>query len=481
MRTHGTHELDALSESETTLFLALDLGTSFIKGATLDLDARALRKIRRVPFPSPLPRQPRGRVEFDPGVIVSEVAKLLESLIEPGTQYEGLVMCCQMSCLVLTDSAGKAYTNCIGWRDQRALEQYPGKPGTYYEALQQRLTPQQCQELGNELSPGSPIAFLFWMREHGLLFPGMMPVSLGDFVLSALMSIRPTVDGTNAMAYNLLRLNPLTWHNEVIANLRLDELDWPTLRQNADIIGYLPGNQLIPCYPAVGDYQCALAGALLSERELSLNVSTGSQVSRLTKRLEPGGYQTRPFFDGNFANLYSHLPAGRALNVLMDLLSELARAEGAPLDRFWPYVNQATVEAPETNLEVDLSFYPGPAGQDGAIRNIQESNLTVGTLFRAAFTNMAQTYRSMAERIWPEQGWERLVFSGGLVQKSEALQQSIVRQFGCSYRFSPSAEDTLIGLLVLARVFSGRAGSVLQEMQALRDFYDVVPLGNSET
>jgi sugar (pentulose or hexulose) kinase len=448
-------------------YLGVDLGTSFLKGAVFDVEKRSLVSVRRVPFPAPVARLAPGRVEFDPTTIVKEVQALLGSLMEPGTSYGGLVMCSQMSCLILTDSKGNARSNCISWRDQRALESHDRRGGTYYSVLRDSLTKAQRAEMGNELSPGSPIAFLFRDAEKNLMEPGLVPLSLGDYVACALTGGSPGAEPTMAMAYNAFDISRGAWHEEVIAKLRLDGLQWPAVRRQGEIVGYLKGEAPIPCYTPVGDFQCALAGALPGPDELSLNISTGSQVSRLAATFTPGAYQTRPFFDGMLVNLYSHLPAGRSLNVLVGLLTEMASLKGISTDECWAYIEEAA-RAGETDLEVSLSFYPGPAGEEGFIRNIREANLTVGGLFRAAFSNMAQTYRRMALRLWPEEGWSRLVFSGGLIQKSRVLRYMILKEFNCAHRFSPWEEDALMGLLVLARVFSGRAESVMQEMEEMR-------------
>ena len=40
-------------------YLGIDLGSSYIKGAVLDLDALAIRHIERLPFPEPIPGLPR--------------------------------------------------------------------------------------------------------------------------------------------------------------------------------------------------------------------------------------------------------------------------------------------------------------------------------------------------------------------------------------------------------------------------------------
>lgn len=448
-------------------FIAIDLGSSFLKGAILDLEARSVRCVRRLPFPEPIEGLPPGRVEYDPRMIVAQIKRLLSSLLEPATRYEGLVMCSQLSCMVLTDSRGEARSNVIGWRDQRVLELHPRCHGSYYDVLQQILPSRYRCELGNELSPGCPVSFLFHDSDQGQIQPGMVPVSLPDYVLCCMTGCAPGVECTIATSYNLFDVAAGTWHRQVIEMLHLDGLCWPAVRPQGEVVGYLDGAAPIPCFTPVGDFQCAMAGALLDLDELSLNISTGSQVSRLTSGFFPGDYQSRPFFDGAYVNLYSHLPAGRALNVLIQLLTELAMERALSSDDLWSYIEKATAGT-ETDLDVSLCFYPGPAGVEGFIRNIRENNLTIGSLFRAAFRDMAQTYRRLAERLWPEQSWSRIVFSGGLAHKSETLRDSILREFGTAYRMSPSSEDTMLGLLVLARAFSGRAPGVMREIKHVR-------------
>jgi sugar (pentulose or hexulose) kinase len=456
-------------------FIGIDLGTSFIKAALLDLETSQVRQVRRTPFPAPIRNPNPLRVEYDCGAIVEMVRTLVAELAADSVAYEGVVMCTQMSCLVLTDHRGQARSNCIAWRDQRALETHPSGSGSYYEVLKKKLSAQQKRELGNELPPGAPINFLFWMAERGELEPGLVPVSLADFVLSTLCGSSPCIESTNAMAFELLRLETLAWHEEVIKELGLAKLAWPAIRPHNTVAGYMRiGSSDVPCYPAIGDYQCALAGALLNESELSLNISTGSQVSRMTSRLTLGNYQTRPFFDGKFTNTLSHLPAGRSLNVLVDLLTELNTDSGSTNPDPWEYIARAAAAAGSTDLEVNLSFFPGPCGHQGSISNIQETNLTVGNLFRASFDNMAQNYYDCALRIWPDRSWKNIVFSGGLARKLSLLREIIAERFGTPFRLCPLEEDTMLGLMVLARVFSGRAESVQQAMSEFRRHYDSV-------
>ena len=116
----------------------------------------------------------------------------------------------------------------------------------------------------------------------------------------------------------------------------------------------------------------------------------------------------------------------------------------------------------ETDLHVDLAFFEGPMGSRGEIDNITVDNLNVGSLFRAAFDNMADNYEVSASRLAPAEDWNGLVLSGGLVGNCEILRRLIVERFDCPVRLSEMSEETMEGLLILALVAHGRFRSVAE-------------------
>lgn len=451
--------------------IALDLGTTFVKGAVLDLDRLRIRDVRRFPFPEPLPGLPPQFCEIDPDAIVGAARRLITDLLSAAPDCAGLVMCSQMQGLVLTDATGQPISNCITWRDQRALDRLPSGNGTYFAELSQRLSARQRGSLG-ELHAGLPFCTLFWLAEHGSLPEGATPASLPDYVLASLCEgpTEPGVEATNASVHGPLDLATRTWQEDILANLGLAEVRWPRVRRAGEIVGHLRcADRTLPCFTPVGDQPCSLAGALLREGELSLNISTGSQASIISPTLVRGDYQTRPFFDGKYLNLITHIPAGRALSALVGLLSELAEAEGVTLRDPWGAIAQAVEQTASTDLEVNLAFFASLRGDRGAITNIREENLSIGHLFRAAFEDMADNYHACALRLAPDRSWERLVFSGGLAVKIEPLRQIICDRFRVEHRLSPSPEDALQGLMALALAFTGRAASVTEAIEWLRN------------
>jgi sugar (pentulose or hexulose) kinase len=296
---------------------------------------------------------------------------------------------------------------------------------------------------------------------------GGIAATLPDFVLAKLCRTAPATHPSNSVG--AINIRTRKWNFPLFERLGFGRTRWPALREINEAMGKIQaGGRRLPCYPPVGDHSCALAGVLLYRGELSLNISTGSQVSLRSEKAEPGDYQTTPFFDGQFLHRISNLPAGRALDALVRLLSELAEAQGVKLGDPWSYIAKAAAARTSTELRANLAFFPTPLGDSGSLTNIREENLTIGNLFHAAFVNMAGNYYASALRLSPEQSWKRLVFSGGLVQKQELLRGLIARKFQCEYRLGPAAEDTLNGLLVLTLVASGRARSVQAAMEILR-------------
>jgi sugar (pentulose or hexulose) kinase len=441
--------------------IALDLGTSFIKGAVLDLDTHSIGHILRAPFPEPLPGQPALFCEVDPLRVVAAARDLIERLLPHAPGCAGVVCCTQMQCVVLTADDGRPLSNCISWRDQRALQPHPSGQGTYYDVLREHITDQERRAMGNELKPGLPVCALYWLAEQGQLpGPEAIPASLADFVIANLCHTAPCIEPTNASVHGVYDFPAGDWHRPVIRKLGLDGLRWPRIARSGEIAGYLDmAGQQLPCYVPVGDQPCALAGALLAPGELSINIATGSQVSLLSDRFQPGDYQTRPFFDGRYLNLITHIPAGRSLNLLLALLGELGQAQGSESGDPWPYITRAAAAVDATDLRVDLAFFAGACGDRGSLTNIHEGNLTMGHLFRAAFESMAGNYLACALRLSPARQWQRLVFSGGLAQKVELLRRIICERFGDEHRLSPSPEDTLVGLLALGMACTGQAGS----------------------
>jgi len=317
--------------------IALDLGSSFIKGAVLDLDALAIRHVERVPFPDPVQGLPPGFREFDPRQIVSATQALLERLVRHAPDADGIVMCGQLHGMVLVDERGNAVSNAINWQDQRALQPFPGGGGSYLDEIERRLGAEDRRRLGNEARPGVPLCHLFWLVQNERLpHERAVVAAMSDFVVASLCGGTPRTDVTHAYGHGALDVETLDWHRAGIGKLGLAQIRWPAIVPQGSVVGEVPvGSRRLPIFVPVGDYQCSQVGAFLDDGELSVNISTGSAVIQLARGCEFGDFQTRPYFDGRFLRTITHIPGGRALNALVRLLSELAAAQGHHLRDPW--------------------------------------------------------------------------------------------------------------------------------------------------
>jgi len=452
-------------------FIGLDIGSSFIKGAVLNLETHQLQQIHRQPFPNSIVGLPPRHFEVDPQQLVQQVRSVVEDLHTVAKNCAGLLLCSQMHGLVLTDSSWQPLSNVITWRDQRTTLPHFGRDKSIYEMMLEQITNEEQRQLGGGLRAGLPIFTLGWLAAHDKLPAGnVIPMSLPDFVLAQLCdsALSPGIEPTNAAAHGAYNIETADWHHPVIERLGLGNLQWPPMRTISDVVGVATINgKSLPCHAPIGDHQAALAGAFITDRELSLNIATGSQASLLANEVRYGEYEIRPFFDGQLLNTIVSIPAGRSLSLLVNLLTELARAEGIVLADPWATIGASVDAIEQTDLSVNMDFYAGTTPSLANISNIRGDNLSVGHLFRAAFQRMADDYTDCAKRLSPDDEWERIVFSGGLAQKLVSLRELILAKFDHEYRICQSTEDSLLGLMTLALVASGKAESVAEAMRLI--------------
>jgi len=452
-------------------YLGIDIGSSFIKGAVLDAGALRLSHVVRAPSPPFVSGLDPGFREIEPDLLVQSVREILERLHLHCPDAAGVLMCSQLHGVVLCDAAGQALTRFISWQDQRGLQPVPSGETSCFDAIESLITRDERRQLGNERVLGIPLNPLFWLSRHDALpASDAIPAALPYFVAARLCGGAPVSDVTHAHGHGALHIETLDWHRDVIAKLGLGTLQWPAIVPQGAVIGeWSNRSRSLPIHAPAGDYHVSQVGALLEADELSVNISTGSAVIRIAAQCESGDFQTRPWFDGRYLKTITHLPAGRALNAMLRLLTEIAAMQGITLQDPWESIHSEAARVDGGGLRVDPAFYPGNMGDHGSLSNLRESNMTVGHLFHALFAGMADNYAKCAGRIAPDRDWSRLVFSGGVALKNRVLRQLICGRLGDSHRLAPSDEDTLFGLLVLSLAFSGSHPSVRGAIAHVRE------------
>ncbi len=480
-------------------YIGIDIGSSFIKAAFLDVKKFEISEIVKIEAPDFIFKDKDNcrMKEIDADKVFVIVKGIIDDYVSKhnavkdgtdkkegtaggteGTQgtegIEGILFSTQMHGFILTGGDGNRdpATNYITWQDERSLCIIDDTGETYLQRLESLLDSEDFRKSGTRLKPSLAISNLcHWTynnrnrADENLIF-----CTLGDYVIMKLTGGEPMCHLTNAASTGMVDLTTGSWNADVINKLGFGNIRFPQIVTENTVCGIYnaPGDASvkvkgrgIPVYPAVGDHQAAMSGAFLRPgRDLAINIGTGSQLCMVSENLVFGSYETRPFFDGAYLKAITHIPAGRSLNVLVDFIKDigikifdLQPDEKAIWQKIDSYISGDTGE---TDLDVNISFFKTsalPCG--GHIGNINEKNLKVDGLFYAAMKNMAGNFYALHKLILADGGKpEKIICAGGLVRKSPVLLKMIEEAFGLPVSLTPYTEDTLTGLMRLAVICS---------------------------
>ena len=399
-------------------FLGIDIGGSFLKGAVLEPYSESLVVERRT-GPKLNTHEPLART-YKPLDLAAVVNDLIQTLALRTSSVEGILLSGQMHGVVLCDKEGNPDGPIITWQDNR--DTLPFNSDSYLNQLKAQLTEDDLIATGNELRSGLPISTLFRLKKQGMDLNQKFPASLLSFCANQLVDTKQFImHASDAAAHGMLDIQQNTWHEATLEAAELTDLQLPLVSHELAIIG----NSIdfgCPVYTPVGDHQASLLGVALRPGELSINIATGSQVSVLSKSSAGVNAQTRPFFGDSFLRTVTHLPAGRSLNALLNLFTEINGPKG---DELWSVITEKVNEVSDTNVEAAIQFFFGPNGSYGSLNYLTEENLTVGNLMRSAINAMVSNYLSASRTITNDLSIDQLVLSGGLVQKFSPLREAL--------------------------------------------------------
>ncbi len=429
--------------------ISIDIGGTYIKGATLDIKKKRIFNIKKIKLPNFIKYKNSNFCEIDPNLIYLRTKKLINLLLKKNKNISDLFISSQMHGFVLINSQLKTKTNFISWQDQRASEIYKRTKQSYFEVMKKRIGKKRISLCGNEIKMGYPISSIWYLSQRGKKLNNLTPLPLSDFILARLSRRIPPIHHTHASGMGVYNLFTKSWDSVTIKKLNLNKISWPQVTRQEKIVGSAMLNgKKINCWSTFGDQQAAVHACKLKKNELSINIATGSQVSVIVNKPKVGDYQLRPFFGNKYLKTITHLPAGRSLNSLINLLQENFKSRKS--DNIWNYIKRKVVHPTSTDLITNISFFPNKFGRTGFIKNISEKNLTISNLFGSAFENMADNYYQSAKKIVKSSKIKKIVFSGGLVRKIPITQKIIAKKLKCNYRVCSSVDSSLMGLALIA-------------------------------
>lgn len=455
-------------------YVAIDIGSSFVKSALLDLDAHTISHPRKAAQAEPLP-SPGRRFEVDGEAMFRRVKELLDSYLEQfGGEIRGVLLSTQMHGFILAGADGMAVTPYISWQDERCLEEM--EPGlSYIGWLEQHISRQEMEDVGVYLKPMMGLCNLFTLLRQGFQPPeGTQFCTIGSYMILRLTG-QNVCHLSNASPTGFADAKHCRWAEHLIRKAGAQQLRFPRLTGDMEICGHYHWKGLsIPVYPDVGDQQAGALGSLARpETDAIINIGTGATLGLISPHFQVGSFETRPFFDGHYLYTLSRLPGGRNLAVLIHFLQKSAQAiTGQPVteNQVWEAVGRSLTRLDSRGLTVDCSFYKTETADCGHIGGIYYDNLELSTLFSAALEDMARTHAAALERICPgKAGLQRLVFSGGMPGRLPLLRQALQQCSGISRSAPPIADEVMVGHFRLALQAAGRCSRFQDSAAMVQD------------
>ena len=428
--------------------IAIDCGSSFVKAALFDSEGKILKSISKKSPKVDLKENIFNTAHIETLTVM--VKEIFSSLLADSDNEVNLCVSNEMHGFLLADEKGKPLTDYISWQHEFGGVKVSNVSA--YDILSDVKYRQDIINSGMPLRNGLPNVNLLYLVHGGFLKNISYQIyfyTLGDYIIKILTDKEPICHLTNAAATGLLDLRLNRWNENILKDF-FQDIKFPAIGNSTFEVSIQ--NKMVKVYPAIGDQQAALYGAGLSdETELSFNIGTGGQVSKILSKIKfSADYQVRPFFNGKYIKTIPHLPSGRALNVYIRFFEDVLKQFDITVteEEIWQKILDAQSKIDKSDLICDLSFFENAASQNvtGSITNIGEYSLNVGNLTKSVINQMADNFFKAALKIESDKNSvKKILFSGGVAKRIKPIRDRILLNYDCN-NYEVAESDTLYGL-----------------------------------
>lgn len=449
--------------------LSIDLGTSKLCAAVVDVATGAPVAIRSCANDTDIPGLPGDLHEQDPVRTRDLIFDLIRQvLVDVGKPIEAIGISGQMHGVLLVDRDMRPVTNLITWRDRRTARE---GAGSITESLE-LLRPEVEQRTGCRLAVGYGAATMRWLDRNGLLPPECVGLTIAGYVAASLTGIL-SIDETHAASWGVLDVTRNVWDDDCVSRLGIRPEILPPITPSGTPLGELTAaareslgisGPATVCSP-VGDCQASVIGcAGFSPDTIVVNIGTGAQISiPSSDPAYTGDLDAWPMPFGGYLQLGAALCGGWAYAYLRRFLGDAVRElAGIELDDDAIYERMnalaASAEPGAGGLVADTRFSGTRHDKSvtGSISGITTTNLTPANLCLAFLEGIVGDLHSMYLTSASHDA-ARLVASGNAVRRNPVLRSAIARLFGLDCHISGEPEEAARGAAYSAAVGAGLA------------------------
>jgi sugar (pentulose or hexulose) kinase len=456
--------------------LLVDFGASRIKSVLVDLSLSAVIDHRECPSPSSL-YQPdsTNTCEIDVYQYWTALERTAGALLEQysAEKIDRLWICSEMHGFILADELGKELTGYISWKDERANSDFDiaKEEESTYQLLKDQLS-DFYQQSGMQLKPGLPIVTLAsGLRKKTIpqiqgfrVGTKLSLLTLVDWLVIQGGELKPLSNETLAAGTGLYDIHKKKWSQDLLERIGADGKIslMPLAKNGSEVLGQITlSGQRLSVFGGMGDLQTALYGAGFPDvAPAIINLGTGSQVA-IRAPVFKGNLQgeLRLLVDGTLAQVITHIPSGRALNVFKEFIDAVAQLSGGA-SIFWGLWGSLSAKdvcnsKGVTNLNVFAASWKRVFGGDafgwvGLDERFSSPRDVIADIAKAWLMQYVQALQILD----PDKQIKKVLVSGGLARRGNFVLEVLGRLDGHRhYEFSQriTGEETLDGLLRLAK------------------------------
>ena len=450
---------DSLECNQGALAIGIDIGTTTISAAVIDLENRAQVEVFSVPHNSYIDRSIFS--EQSVSVIMDKAERVLDLIYKSYTGIASIGVTGQMHGILYLNRDGEAVSSLINWQDKRG--DIPIKDSMTACQILKQIT-------GENIATGYGISTHYYNIINRLVPQGAVGFcSIMDYFAMRLCHIKKPITHTSvAASFGLFDVKKECFMLDKLALLGIDEDFLPKVVASNEIVGRWND---IPVCIAIGDNQASFLGSVKNNRESVLvNVGTGSQISAVGEIEYIGdGIEQRPLINGEFLICGSALCGGSAYAMIEGFFRSYAEFAGFGDNSQYGVINalaEKAYERKENTLSVDTSFCGMRTDpmRRGLIENIDLNNFTPSALILGVINGMCdelyQLYRDGHLKK------SHIVASGGAIRKNHILRRVLEDKFGMPVSVNSVKEEAASG----AALFSAYSVGMIEYKDGFGDY-----------
>ena len=442
--------------------IGLDIGTTTICAAVVDLTCGDAIKIQTVQNDSAVPSQNTWERLQDPEKITDICIPLLDRLIDEYPDIVSLGISGQMHGIIYMGN-GQAKSMLVTWQDGRGnLVLNDGI------SCAQKLT----EATGIASASGYGLVSVLYDALTGAIPAGAEKIcTIGDYTGMKICGNNvPLLHASNAAGLG----GYCPGSNRFSPDLpsEIDRALLPEIIPGEMVIGKYRG---IPVSCAVGDNQSSVFGSLGNGVNALVNIGTGGQISSVSEAFikYDNDLECRPYTGGRYLSVGASLCGGYALQVLKEFFSKTAGMFGVdpPPDLYGkmdalasqvmnssPAIDFNDIRKNASRLNIDTRFAGTRRDTSirGTISGIGTDNFTPGNLCLGVLEGICVELRELSIGFKPALARGGcLAASGGGVRKSAVLQDILKKIFEMEIIIPVCYEEASFGAALISSVAAG--------------------------